>query len=194
MKDIKIEHLKTSDLIPYINNARKHSPEQISTVAASIKEFGFINPVLIDKDNTIIAGHCRVLSAKKLKIKEIPCLRVDHLTPAQQKAYILADNRLAETSEWDAEILKIELESLAELDYDLEVLNMDDAFLSGMDIDLSLDGSGDTNEDFTPNIPDQNNEFKEDTEFCLKIDCNSDDERQNLFEELNNRGIKVKAI
>ena len=94
-------------LIPYVNNARTHSPEQINKLRASLREFGFINPVIIDKDFNIIAGHGRVLAARAEGIQEIPCVLVDYLTEAQKKAYILADNRMAMDAGWDEELLKV---------------------------------------------------------------------------------------
>ena len=111
------------DLIPYARNARIHTPEQITRLASSIKEFGFINPVLIDKNNGIIAGHGRVEAAKKLNIKTVPCILVEHLTDTQKRAYILADNKLALDSKWDEEMLKIELEELSESNFDINFLN-----------------------------------------------------------------------
>ena len=120
-----IERLKTADLIPYARNSRKHSPTQIKKIAASIQEFGFTNPVLIDKDNGIIAGHARVMAAEKLKMKEVPCLRLGHLTKAQKKAYIIADNKLALGSEWDEEMLALELQDLSDAGFDLEITGFD---------------------------------------------------------------------
>ena len=117
---------KIDDLIPYINNTRTHTEEQVNQVASSIKEFGFTNPVLIDEQGGIIAGHCRVLASKKLKLKEIPCIELKHLTEAQKKAYIIADNRLAELSGWDKELLNIELESLKEFNFHLSIIGFDD--------------------------------------------------------------------
>ena len=108
-------------LIPYVNNARTHSTEQINKIRASLREFGFVNPVIIDKDYNIIAGHGRVAAAKAEGIKEVPCVLVDYLTPAQKKAYILADNRMALDAGWDEEMLKTELESLKEMDFDLSL-------------------------------------------------------------------------
>ena len=105
---IKIVH----DLIPYINNARTHTDEQITQVAASIKEFGFTNPVLIDGKGGIIAGHGRVMAAKKLGIDEVPCIELSNLSEAQRKAYVIADNQLALNSGWDLDMLKIEIEGL----------------------------------------------------------------------------------
>ena len=111
-----------SDLIPYINNARTHSAEQVSQIAASIKEFGFTNPVLIDGNNGIIAGHGRVQAAIKLDMIEVPTICLDTLTKAQVKAYILADNRLAESAGWDNDLLRIEIDDLKELDFDIDLI------------------------------------------------------------------------
>jgi DNA modification methylase len=115
-----IEHLKTSDLIPYARNAKKHDASQVAKLAGSIREFGFTNPVLIDKDNGLIAGHGRVLAAQSLALESVPCIRLGHLTDTQRRAYILADNRLAEIGGgWDEEMLKLELADLAALDVDV---------------------------------------------------------------------------
>jgi DNA modification methylase len=121
-----IEHLKTSDLIPYARNAKKHDAAQISKLCGSIKEFGFNNPVLIDKDNGIIAGHGRVLAAQSLALESVPCIRLGHLTDTQRRAYILADNRLAEIGGgWDEEMLKLELADLAALGLDVTEIGFD---------------------------------------------------------------------
>ena len=115
---MKIENIKTGSLVPYARNAKRHDEVQVAKIAGSIKEYGFTNPVLIDKDNGIIAGHGRVMAAQKLGLAEVPCIRLGHLTDQQRRAYILADNRLAEIGGgWDLEMLKLELE---ELDIPLE--------------------------------------------------------------------------
>jgi ParB-like chromosome segregation protein Spo0J len=117
---MKIEKLPTGKLIPYARNAKKHDAAQVSKLAGSIREFGFNNPVLIDADNGIIAGHGRVLAAQQLGLSEVPCIRLGHLTDNQRKAYILADNRLAEIGvAWDEEILKQELQGIEDSDLDL---------------------------------------------------------------------------
>lgn len=108
-------------LIPYINNARTHSDEQIKKLRSSLREFGFINPVIIDRDFNVIAGHGRILAAKAENISEVPCVFVDYLNDAQKKAYILADNRMAMDAGWDEELLKIEIESLQAEDFDLSL-------------------------------------------------------------------------
>lgn len=125
---MKIEKIPTEKLIPYARNAKKHDAAQVSKLAGSIREFGFNNPVLIDKDNGIIAGHGRVMAAQKLELKEVPCIRLGHLTDNQRKAYILADNRLAEIGGgWDEAMLGIELSSLREIDFDLDLVGFDGA-------------------------------------------------------------------
>jgi len=116
------------ELIPYANNARTHSDGQIAKLQASIREFGFVNPVLIDGSKNIIAGHGRVEAAKREGIDEVPCVFVEHLTDTQRKAYILADNRLAEDAGWDMDILKLELDALAELDFDMAEFGFDTEF------------------------------------------------------------------
>ena len=116
MKLVDIEKL-----VPYVNNARTHSQEQINKLRSSIREFGFINPVIIDKDYGVIAGHGRIMAAKEEGIKEVPCVFADHLNEAQKKAYILADNRMALDAGWDEELLKIELESLEEYGFNVEL-------------------------------------------------------------------------
>ena len=123
-KEMKL--VKLEKLIPYINNARTHSPEQISKLRSSLREFGFINPVIIDKDFNIIAGHGRVLAAKAEGIDEVPCVLVDYLTEAQKKAYIIADNRMAMDAGWDEELLKVELEALEGADFDLALTGFDE--------------------------------------------------------------------
>lgn len=119
-------------LIPYVNNARTHSKEQINKLRASIREFGFINPVIIDRDYNVIAGHGRIMASKEEEIDKVPCVFVDYLTDAQKKAYILADNRMALDADWDEELLKVEIESLQGADFDLNLTGFDEAEL--MDI------------------------------------------------------------
>lgn len=123
---------KVVDLIPYANNSRTHSSEQINQIAGSIKEFGFTNPVLIDSDGGIIAGHGRVMAAKKLGISEVPCIEIVGLTNAQKKAYIIADNQLPLNAGWDLDVLKLEIESLDEDDFNIELLGFDAEFVSGL--------------------------------------------------------------
>jgi hypothetical protein len=135
---MEIIQRKTADLIPYVNNARTHSDAQVLQIAASIKEFGFTNPVLVDGENGIIAGHGRVLAAKKLGLDELPTIELKHLTKTQKKAYILADNRLALNSGWDNNLLALELGELSDDGFDLDLLGFDD-------FDLTIDDESETN-------------------------------------------------
>ena len=116
-------------LIPYVNNARTHSKEQINKLRASIREFGFINPVIIDRDYNVIAGHGRILASQEEGIDKVPCVFVDYLTDAQKKAYIIADNRMALDADWDEELLKIEIESLKDENFDLSFTGFDESEL-----------------------------------------------------------------
>lgn len=118
-------------LIPYVNNARTHNAQQINKLRSSLREFGFINPVIIDRDFNVIAGHGRIMAAKEEGINEVPCVFVDYLTEAQKKAYILADNRMAMDAGWDEELLKVEIEALQAEDFDLSLTGFDESELAG---------------------------------------------------------------
>ena len=118
---LKIEQRAIEALIPYARNSRTHSDAQVAQIAASIREFGFTNPVLVDKDGGIIAGHGRVMAARKLGLKDVPCIALGHLTASQRKAYIIADNRLALNAGWDEELLAVEFADLKDAGFDLEL-------------------------------------------------------------------------
>jgi DNA modification methylase len=141
---------KVSDLLPYVNNSRTHSEEQTTQIASSISEFGFTNPVLIDETNNLIAGHGRLLAAKKLGIEEVPAIILSGLTKAQKKAYVIADNQLALNAGWDLDMLKLEIEGLNELDFDINLLGFDDDFLDGL-LEEEPD-EGLTDEDEVPDL------------------------------------------
>ena len=132
----RFEKVSVDKLVPYARNARTHSKEQILQLRASIREFGFLNPILADKDFNIIAGHGRILAAKEEGLKEVPCVFVEHLTEAQKRAYIIADNRLAMNAGWDDEMLAVELADLELADFDLELLGFDAAELNKLMGDL----------------------------------------------------------
>lgn len=137
-----IEHLATASLIPYARNAKKHDASQVAKLAGSIREFGFNNPVLIDSDNGIIAGHGRVLAAQSLNLETVPCIRLGHLTDTQRRAYILADNRLAEIGGgWDEEMLKLELADLAALDVDVAEIGFGAEDLADLEIENDAETS-----------------------------------------------------
>lgn len=169
---LQIDMLPLEALIPYARNARKHSDEQVAQIAASIREFGFNNPVLVDKENGIIAGHGRVLAARKLGLEAVPCLRLDHLTETQRRAYILADNRLAELGGgWDEEMLGIELADLRDEQFDIDLTGFNCATTEQHPVAL-----------------DEVDEIKE--ECCLQIVCKDWDERTEAESILGGRKIK----
>jgi ParB family chromosome partitioning protein len=120
-----IEILPTAGLVPYARNSRTHSPEQVAQIAGSIREFGFTNPVLVDAENGIIAGHGRIMAAQKLGLEKVPCIRLDYLTESQKRAYIIADNKLALNAGWDFEMLKVEVMELQAEDFDVSLLGFE---------------------------------------------------------------------
>ena len=139
-------------LIPYARNARTHSEEQIAQIAASIREFGWTNPILTDGDNGVIAGHGRLAAARKLELTEVPVIELGHLSPEQKKAYILADNRIALNSGWDEELLKLELQELQGVDFDLDLLGFGDDEIERL-LNGDQVGGGLTEDDAIPEAP-----------------------------------------
>ena len=133
--DQQIERVSIESLIPYARNSRTHSDAQVAQIAASIREFGFTNPVLIDKDGGIIAGHGRVMGARKLGLAEVPCIRLDHLTETQKRAYIIADNKLALNAGWDEELLAVEFSELADAGFDLGLTGFTDEEIAALGVD-----------------------------------------------------------
>ena len=135
---MKITQKKVTELIPYVNNSRTHSDEQVAQIAASIKEFGWTNPILIDGSNGIIAGHGRLMAARKLGHKEVPTIELNDLTETQKKAYIIADNKLALNAGWDNELLMIELEGILADGFELELMGFDPSELDNKTIDYDI--------------------------------------------------------
>lgn len=142
----QMELVPTDRLIPYVNNARTHSAEQVNKLRASLREFGFVNPVIVDRDLNVIAGHGRILAAKEEKIPEVPCVYVDYLTEAQKKAYILADNRMAMDAGWDEELLRVEIEALQAEAFDVSLTGFDEKEIT--DLFKDTDGTGAEDDDF----------------------------------------------
>jgi len=176
---MKIEQRKVQELIPYVNNARTHSDEQVAQIAASIKEFGWTNPLLVDGTNGIIAGHGRLMAARKLSLDTVPCIELAHLSDKQRKAYILADNRLAMNSGWDTEMLSLELKSLDDEGFDLELLGFD--------------------ADELAKLFDKNEEEKDLKEvsysevFNIIVECANEFEQEKIFNRLNTEGYKCRV-
>jgi len=135
---VKITQKKVTELIPYVNNSRTHSDEQVAQIAASIKEFGWTNPILVDGDNGIIAGHGRLMAARKLGHKEVPTIELKDLTETQKRAYIIADNKLALNAGWDNELLMIELEGILADGFELELMGFDPSELDNKSIDYDI--------------------------------------------------------
>ena len=175
----QIEQVSIEALIPYARNSRTHSDAQVAQIAASIKEFGFTNPVLIDEDGGIIAGHGRTMAARKLGLDEVPCLRLAHLTEAQKKAYIIADNKLALNAGWDDEMLKIEIKELGDLDFYLSLLGFDEIELAKL---------FDENE--------EEKDLKEESYsevFNIIVECANESEQEKIFNRLNTEGYKCRV-
>jgi ParB-like chromosome segregation protein Spo0J len=183
MSKLEIVEVSIEDLIPYANNARTHSDEQVAQIAASIKEFGWTNPILIDGENGIIAGHGRLAAARKLKMDNVPAIQLDGLSEPQKKALILADNKLALNSGWDYDTLKIELNNLSEIGFDLELIGFDAN-------ELSTIMFGEELEEKTPD------EFNGDSEnkWQLLIEYQSENDLANAYDKFMEQGIKCKII
>lgn len=172
--NLAIEYKKTKDLIPYARNSRTHSEEQVIQIASSIKEFGFTNPVLIDEDGGIIAGHGRIMAAKKLNLAEVPTITLKGLSEAQKKAYIIADNKLALNAGWDEELLRVEFDELKELDFDLTLTGFSLDEINDLDLELE-------------------NENESDNPYTQKIDAPTyepNDEKPNINDLFNNEKSK----
>lgn len=152
MNHPEIRMVPVDALVPYARNARTHSDAQVAQIAASITEFGWTNPILTDGAKGLIAGHGRLSAARKLGLKEVPVIELGHLTPEQKKAYILADNRLAENAGWDEELLKLELVELKAADFDLDLMGFTDKELEEL-LNGDESGGGLTEDDAIPEAP-----------------------------------------
>jgi len=179
----QIEQIPVSDLIPYARNARTHSEQQVAQIAGSIQEFGFCNPVLIDATNGIIAGHGRVLAAGRLKLETVPCIRLTHLSDAQRRAYILADNRIALNSGWDTEMLANELSDLHADDIDLGLMGFDADELAKL---LQFE----TGEPPEPEVPESN--YSE--QFGVIVVCETEAAQESTFNALQSQGFNCKVV
>lgn len=183
----KTKTVAVADLIPYVNNSRTHSDEQVTQIAASIKEFGFLNPVIIDGANGIIAGHGRVMAAKKLGLQQVPCIEASHLSEAQKKAYIIADNKLALNAGWDFDLLKIEIESLQEDDFKLDLLGFD---IDGLNEVLGFDDIAEEDEE----EPGQDYEDNYKEQYGVIIMCKNAEEQEKIFNKMQQNGYEVKVV
>ncbi len=178
MPTLQINYKSTENLIPYANNSRTHSDDQINQVASSIKEFGFTNPVLIDEQGGIIAGHGRVMAAKKLGLAEVPTITLEGLTKAQLKAYVIADNQLALNSGWDFDTLNLEVESLTEMGFDVSLLGLSDLMPDELD------------EKENNSLSD----VKDEDQFLLVIECKNETDQNIIYEELLTRNYNIRLM
>lgn len=180
MKKQEIVYKKIEDLIPYARNSRTHSEQQITELAALIKEFGFRGAILVDGDNGIITGHGRILACKKLGMKEIPTVDGSDMTPAQRKAYIIADNKIALNAGWDYEMLQIELNELQEEGFNLDLLAFSDKELDFLQENETNDGI--------------NDDVNMGESYEIIVECISEYEQRTLLERLTNEGLKCKSL
>jgi DNA modification methylase len=148
---LQVTYRTVDQLIPYARNSRTHSDAQVAQIAASIKEFGFTNPILVDGEKGIIAGHGRVMAARKLGLADVPTIELAHLTDAQRRAYVIADNKLAENAGWDTDLLKIEVADLDAMEFDLDLLGFSPEALAGLLATATPEGNTDPND--TPDVP-----------------------------------------
>ena len=180
----EIEHLATDALVPYARNSRTHSPEQVAQIAASIKEFGFTNPVLIDANNTLIAGHGRVMAAQSIGLATVPAIRLAHLSDAQRRAYVIADNKLALNAGWDMATLAREVEDLQGDGYDIELLGFGDDELTAL-----LGAEPPPPE---PAAPSPGINYQE--KYAVLVDCKDEADQQRIFEKLTAGGMTCKVL
>lgn len=175
---LNITYRKVEDLIPYVNNSRKHSDQQVAQIAASIKEFGWTNPILVDKDKGIIAGHGRLMAARKLKMDDVPTIELSHLSDAQKKALVIADNKLALNADWDTQILSLELSELQDIGFDLDILGFDSIELAKL---------------FDVIEPDDIKEQSYNEVFNIIVECKDEQEQEKIFNRLDSEGYKCRV-
>ena len=177
-QNLEVAYIATTDVVPYANNPRTHSEQQVAQVAASIKEFGFTNPILLDEHNGIIAGHGRLAAAQKLGMDLVPTITLAGLTEAQRKAYVIADNKLTENGGWDYDLLAVEIERLAELDIDLSLTGLDEIELAKM-----------FDEPQEPVV--QEVDYAE--SFSVVVECSDEAEQEKIFNRLDSEGYKCRV-
>ena len=186
---IAITWLPTEQLIPYANNSKMHTVEQVDQIAASIKAFGFNDPIAVDEENVVIAGHGRLLAAQKLGLQKVPVINLEHLTPAEKKAYMLAHNKLTLNTGWDSEKLSVEFETLKELDYqDWSVTGFSTDDISHLfQNNSSLLGESDTANEREISINYQ-------SQYGVIVMCESEDQQEQIYSDLSESGYNCKVV
>lgn len=181
----EIEHLFTAALVPYARNTRTHTEAQVAQIAASIREFGFTNPVLVKADRTIIAGHGRIQAAQLLGLETVPCLVLDYLTDIQAKALAIADNKIPLNSGWDAELLKLEVEELKDAGVDMGLLAFGEDELRQLLFGPAQELSSSSDEPLS---------VSDHPQYLVVIQCLNEMEQQEVYNEFESRGMKCKLI
>ena len=182
----RIELWSIDRLVPYERNSRTHSPEQVAQIAASISEFGFVNPILVDSDAGVIAGHCRLAAARDLGLDEVPVVVLDHLTAEQRKAYVIADNKLALNADWDMGLLQQEVAGLQLQDFDLSLMGWSEDELAGL-----LDPEG-IDDDLPPGADDPGKEYSQ--KYAVAVECADEAEQARVYEELVANGYACRPL
>ena len=177
----KIEQRSVAELIPYAANSRTHSDAQVAQIAASIKEFGWTNPILVSGDNSIIAGHGRLLAARKLGMNEVPAIVLDHLSKSQQRALVIADNQLALNAGWDMDMLKAEIEDLMLDDFNISILGFDDKFLDALNAEAFEETRIGEEQDVQ-------------AVFEIAVTCADEDEQEKVYQILTEQGLKCRVL
>lgn len=174
------KRVSVADLVPYANNPRTHSAKQVEQIANSIREFGFLNPIITDGQNGIVAGHGRVMAAQHLGIESVPCIDAAHLTAAQRRAYVIADNKLADLAGWDNELLRVELDDLGAMGFDIE--------LTGFSLgEVGAVGLGAGNDELGPGVDYQEN-------FSVVVVCDGEAGQKATFERLKELGYDCRVL
>lgn len=186
-----IEHIETGKLIPYARNSNTHGEPQVAQIAASIKEFGFCNPVLIDESGTIIAGHGRVLAAQLLKLPTCPCRRLGHLSDNQRRAYLIADNRIAKDSKFDNEMLQLELLDLKDMNFDLGVLGFGEEELQTL---LILEPESESGDGGSVTLESGDGKTIGDIAYRVVVLVKGELEQAELITELEARGLECQPL
>lgn len=172
--------VSVASLVPYARNSRTHSPQQVDKIAASIREFGFLNPIIVDAENGIIAGHGRVMAAQKLGLADLPVIEASHLTEAQRRAYVIADNRLALDAGWDNDLLKVELQDLDSQGFDLSLTGFETGELTSL---------------FEPEAEDELPEQQDlKATFEVAVECNDETQQETVFNLLTQQGYKCRIL
>ena len=181
----QVERRKVADLVPYARNARQHTPQQVAKIAGSIREWGWTMPVLVAEDNTIIAGHGRVMAAQQLGLDDVPCMVARGWTDAQRRAYVIADNQLTLAGDWDNDMLRAELDEIGSAEFDLDLIGFDADELAGL-----MEGASEPEAEGAPDAG--GIDYQE--HFAVLVECDSEPHQSQVFERLKSDGYTCKVL